>query len=109
MDMAQVRWRRLNGAHLLSLVRRMVVGWGVVRKRRSVRLRVAQLACLLCQVASASGAFTLAAGSWPSRGGAQVPDWQVKPPFHSAYQRPNRFRGPAHELEQAPTDDGETG
>jgi high affinity Mn2+ porin len=79
-------------------------------KRRSVTLRVAQLACLLCQVANASGAFTLPAASWFHLVGGQVPEvWQVEPPFHSAYRGPTSFRGPARELEQALTDDGETG
>src|SRR4029453_15100029 len=79
-------------------------------KRRSVTLRVAQLAYLLCQVANASGAFTLPAASWFHLVGGRGPEvWQVEPPFHSAYQGPTSFRGPARELEQALTDDGETG
>src|SRR4029453_6450827 len=79
-------------------------------KRRSVTLRVAQLACLLCQVANASGAFTLPAASCFHLGGGQVPEVrQVEPPFHSVYQGPTSFRGPARGLEQALTDDGETG
>jgi high affinity Mn2+ porin len=79
-------------------------------KRRSVTLRVAQLVCLLCQVPNASGAFTLPAASWFHLVGGQVPEVrQVEPPFHSAYQGPTSFRGPARELEQALTDDGETG
>lgn len=44
-------------------------------KRRSVKLRVAQLAYLLCQVASASGALTLPAASWSySVGGQSIAD-----------------------------------
>ena len=42
-------------------------------KRRSVTLGVAQLAGLLCQMASASGAPTLPAAPWPSLVGGQVP------------------------------------
>ncbi len=59
----------------------------MVMTRRSVTLRVAQLACLLCQVANASGAFTLPASSWFHLVGGQVPEVrQVEPPFHGDYQ-----------------------
>ena len=76
-------------------------------KRRSVTLGVAQLACLLCQVTNASGAFTLPAASWFHLVGGQVPEVrQVEPPFHGAYQGPTGFPSPARELEQALTDDG---
>jgi high affinity Mn2+ porin len=78
----------------------------VVVKRRSVTLGVAQLAGLLCRVASASVALTLPAAPWPYLVGGQVPVvWQARSPFHSVYQGPNSFRGPRQE--QALTDDGE--
>jgi high affinity Mn2+ porin len=84
--------------------------WGV--KRRSVRLGVVQLACLLCQVASALSALTLPAAPWPYLDfvGGQVPMVrQIGPPFDSGYQGPVGLRGWRWELERALTDDGETG
>src|SRR5262249_59521596 len=74
-------------------------GWGVV-KRRSVRLGVAQLACLLGQVASKSGAVTLPAAPRPYLDSGQVR-------VLSQYQGPNGCGAP-EELEQAPTGDDET-
>src|SRR5262249_59007968 len=73
--------------------------WGVV-KRRSVRLGVAQLACLLGQVASKSGAVTLPAAPRPYLDSGQVR-------VLSQYQGPNGCGAP-EELEQAPTGDDET-
>jgi len=62
-------------------------------KRRSVKLGVARLACLLCQVANASGGPMLPA-AWFHLAGDQVPEiGDVEPPFHSAYQGPSSFRG----------------
>ena len=79
-------------------------------KRRSVRLRAAQLACLFCPMASASGALTLPAASWSCLVGGQVPEvWRVEPQFHSACQGPNGFRGPAQEPGQALAVEGEGG
>jgi high affinity Mn2+ porin len=75
--------------------------WGVVMRRRSARLGVAQLACLLGQVASTSGALTLPAAPRPYLVGSQVR-------MVSQYQGPNGFRGAPEELEQGPTGDDET-
>src|SRR5262245_14354963 len=80
----------------------VVLGSGEM-KRRSGKLGVAQLASLLCRVASASGALALPAAPWLSLVCGQVPvAWPPEPPFHSAYQGPNSLRGPPQELERAP-------
>jgi high affinity Mn2+ porin len=73
--------------------------WGVV-KRRYVRLGVAQLACLLGQVASTSGAVMLPAAPRPYLDSGQVR-------VLSQYQGPNGCGAP-EELEQAPSGDDET-
>jgi high affinity Mn2+ porin len=62
-------------------------------KRRSVKLGVGRLACLLCQVANASGGPMLPA-AWSHLAGDQVPRvGDVEPPFRSADQGPSSFRG----------------
>src|SRR5262245_29988600 len=70
-------------------------------KRRFVRLGVAQLACLLGQFATRSGALTLPAAPRPTLVGGEVR-------MLSQHQGPNGFRGAPGEPEQAPTGDDET-